>query len=123
MTTPCKRHMKRTVTAFRVVTTQDRKYFAVGEQRTCVKCGDVVVRIASVKGFGNLLGKSAREALRNYGCTSQEIEAYMAKHHPEEGALERLAAAAPEVEVSPVATWPFPVSTVYNPDGSRKGAA
>lgn len=123
MAEPCKRHMKRRTIEFRLVTTEDRKYFAVGERRECLKCGDIVVRIASIKGRGNLLGRSAREALRNYGCTPEEVEAYMAKHHPEEAARDRLAAmpAAPAVAVASVG-WPFPCSTRFNQDGTPKEA-
>lgn len=116
MTEPCKRHMKRRVVEFRLVTTEDRKYFAVGERRECLKCGDIVVRIASVKGRGNLLGRSPREALRNYGCTPDEVDAYMTKHHPEEAARERLAA-MPEAPPAPIpVAWPFPVSAHKEPE-------
>jgi hypothetical protein len=123
MTEPCKRHMKRRTIEFRLVTTEDRTKFAVGERRECIKCGDIAVRIASVKGRGNLLGKSPREALTNYGCTPDEIDAYMAKHHPEEAARERLAM-MPAAQPAPIpVAWPFPCSTRFNPDGSGKGAA
>lgn len=126
MAEPCKRHTKRRVIAFRVVATEDRKYFAVGEQRECLKCGDTVVRLASVKGRGNLFGKSPREALQVYGCTQAEIDAYMAKHFPEEAARKRFTQIDPgqgTKPAMPLTSWPFPVSTRFNADGTAKGAA
>jgi len=44
MTDPCKRHMKRKVTAFRAVSNEGRTMWGVAERRECIRCGDQVVQ-------------------------------------------------------------------------------
>lgn len=111
MTEPCKRHTKRIAVDFRVVPNDERTFWAVGERRECVKCGDRVVRMAR-----GSIGKTAREALQAYGCTDPEINRYMAQHFPEEIVRTRIAVATtkPAIEV-PLHGWPFPVSVHAEP--------
>jgi hypothetical protein len=109
MIDPCKRHIKRKVTAYRAVQNDSRTMWGIGERRDCVRCGDSVVRLAR-----GTFGKTAREALQAYGCTREEVEAYVAAHFPEEAARDRLQAAAAPVASKavecPLTCWPFPVS-------------